>query len=305
MREPLVTVIVLNWNGKDDVIECLQSLEKQVYRTFEVVVVDNGSTDGSQAAIRQDFPAVTLIENIANLGFSEGNNVGIRYALEQGADYVLLLNNDTTVDEKLLTELVQAAESDDRIGAAGPKTYFYDAPQTLWAAGGLICFGVDAVRMRGWNRLDTGQYDDTLEVDYVPGCGLLAKAATIQDVGLLDPEYFAYYEDADWCLRTRQRGYSIHYVKTARMWHKASRTTGRYSPQSRYALGINSVVFVKKHASWHQWLKWFVLTAFSLPFLYTVRASQGMHKSVYAKARGIWDGFRGMRVTSETFQQQW
>lgn len=293
MGEPLVLVIVLNWNGKDTTIECLHSLERQIYPNFQVVVVDNGSTDGSQAALREAFPAVILIENNSNLGFSEGNNVGVRFALEQGADYVLLINNDTIVDERMLTELVQVMASDDRIGAVGPKMYFYTAPQTLWAAGGIIHFGVNVSWMRGWNQLDTGQYGDLAEVDYIPGCGLLVRAATIEMVGLIDPDYFAYYEDVDWCWRMKQRGYRIVYVPAAKMWHKASLSLdGEYSPKVMYMRGSRSVIFMRKHAGLHQWIKFLSLTALSYLPLLLVRSLQGKGRGAMTKGKGIWDGLR-------------
>jgi GT2 family glycosyltransferase len=133
----------------------------------------------------------------------------------------------------------------------------------------------------------------------------LVKALVVREVGLLDPVYFAYFDETDWCWRMRQRGYLIRYVPAAKMWHKVSRAAGGYSPQQCYALGVNAVRFMKKHARWHQWLKWFVFAVLSLPFLYIVRTLQGRQKSVWAKALGIWDGFRGVHITSETFRRQW
>jgi len=179
------------------------------------------------------------------------------------------------------------------------------AAYVIWAAGGLVNFTEVVGEMRGYNQKDRGQIDVLADVDYIPSCGLIAKASAVQEIGLLDPVYFAYFDDPDWCWRMRQRGYHIRYVPTARMWHKVSRTAGSYSPQACYALGINAVVFMKKHARWYQWVKWFAFAVLSLPFLYVVRAFQGKSKSVWAKALGIRDGFRGVRVTSETFQRQW
>jgi GT2 family glycosyltransferase len=288
----MVIVIVLNWNGKDDTIECLASLQNLTYANYEVVVVDNGSTDGSVSAIRECFPAVTLIENDVNLGFAEGNNVGIRFALERGADYALLLNNDTVVDGRLLAELVSVAESDDRIGVVGPKMYFFDAPQTIWTAGGTIHFGVNIARSRGWNQLDRGQFDSVEQVDYIPGCGLLARAAMIRDVGLLDLHYpFIYYEDTDWCYRASRAGYKMVYAPGARLWHKVSTSMGGgYNPRALYLQGLNSVVFMRKHASALQWAKFLSTTILTLPPLLLVRTLQGHGQAVVAKATGILDG---------------
>lgn len=294
---PTVALVILNWNRKDDLLECLTSATRQDYARTEIVVVDNGSVDGSQEAVRDSFPEVTLLECETNLGFSRGNNVGIQYALEQGADYVFLLNNDTSVDERLLAELVQVAESDESIGAVGPKMYFYHARKRLWAAGGVVHFGVNVGSMRGWNQSDKGQYDTLAEVDYIPGCGILVKSSVIREVGLLDPDYFAYCEDADWCWRIKQRGYQLVYVPSGRMWHKVSVSSGgSYSPKAMYLMGYSSVLFVRRHAGPIQWAKFLVLTGLTFPGLLLVRGLQGRGGGALAKGRGIWDSLWGREL---------
>lgn len=305
MREPRIVAVMPNWNGKQDTLECLQSLAQQSYQNLEIVVVDNGSQDRSVEAIREQFPEVTLICNEENLGTAVAWNLGMAYALQNGADYIGILNNDTIFDPDMFSELVKAAETDKRVAMTGPKVYYYDEPDVIQAAGGYVNFTEVVSRPRGYGKKDRGQYDVAADVDYVPACGVLAKASVVQEVGLLDPVYFAYFEETDWCWRMRQRDYLVRYVPKAVMWHKASRTAGSYSPRQCYALGINAVVFMKKYARWYQWAKWFVFAVLSLPLLYIVRAFQGKGKSVWAKALGIRDGFRGVQVTSETFQRQW
>lgn len=125
MSYPKAIVVTLNWNRKEDTIECLKSLLELDYANYEIVVVDNGSMDGSAQAIRQSFPNITVIENKENLGYSLGMNTGIKYALEQGVKYVLIMNNDTVIDKGALTELVKVAESDPTIGFVTGKAYFY------------------------------------------------------------------------------------------------------------------------------------------------------------------------------------
>lgn len=303
--EARVVAVIPNWNGKDDTLECLQSLTQQNYQNLEVVVVDNGSRDGSVEAIREEYPEVTLICNQENLGTAVAENQGMTYALENGADHIAILNNDTIFDPNMFRELVGAVEADEHVAVAGPKMYYYDEPDVIWAAGGYIDFTEVVGGPRGHGQRDRGQYDVVADVDFIPSCAVVARTSAVREVGLLDPEYFAYFDDPDWCWRMRHHGYLVRYVPTARMWHKVSRTAGRYSPQGCYALGVNAVVFMKKYAKWHQWTKWFVFAVLSLPFLFVVRAFQGKGKSVWAKARGIWDGFRGVRVTAETFQRQW
>jgi GT2 family glycosyltransferase len=272
---------------------------------MEIVVVDNGSQDGSVEAIREKFPAVQLICNTKNLGTAVAENQGMEYALENGADYIGILNNDTTFSPSMFQELVKAIQADEHIAVVGPKVYYYDEPDVIWAAGAVVDFGETVTKMRGTDEQDLGQYDTAVDVDYIPSCALIAKASAVQKVGLLDPVYFTYFDDPDWCARMRQHNYRIRYVPTAVMWHKVARTSGgSYAPAARYASGINAVVYMKKYAKWHQWIKWFVFAVLSLPIVYLVRAFQGTHKSVWAKAMGIRDGFRGVRVTAETFQRR-
>jgi GT2 family glycosyltransferase len=303
--EPKVVAVIPNWNGKEDTLECLGSLAKQSYQNLEIMVVDNGSRDGSAEAIRDQFPAVKLICNDDNLGIVVAENQGITYALEKGTDYIAILNNDTTFDPHMFRELVRVAETDEHVAVTGPKMYYYDEPDVIWTAGGTINFTEVVGKPRGYGQRDRGQYNASVNVDYIPSCAVLVKASVVREIGLLDPEYFAYFDETDWFIRMRQRGYFIRYVPTAQMWHKVSRTSGGYSPQGCYALGINAVVFMKKYARWYQWVKWFFFAVLSLPFLYVVRVFQGKGKSVWAKALGIRDGFRGIRVTAETFRRQW
>ncbi|RLC85897.1 MAG: glycosyltransferase family 2 protein, partial [Chloroflexi bacterium] len=181
----LVTIIILNWNGLADTLACLASLAHlDNADACEILVVDNGSTDGSPPVIRERFPGVTLIETGENLGFTGGNNVGLRWALERGSDYALLLNNDTEVAPDFLCLLVEAVEADSRVGIAGPTIYYYEEPQTVWSAGGEIDWRRGATWMLGLNERDTGQFGDTpREMDFVTGCALLVKRDVLQRVG--------------------------------------------------------------------------------------------------------------------------
>ena len=137
--QPKVFIIILTWNRLSDTLECLESVKKIVYPNYEIIVVDNGSTDGSAEAIARRYPEITLVKNESNLGYAAGNNRGMETALHMGCDYVFLLNNDTTIDAVCLDELVNRAESDPRVGAAGPKIYLHQDPSTVWYAGGEIC----------------------------------------------------------------------------------------------------------------------------------------------------------------------
>ena len=177
---PSVAIIVLNWNGRDDTIACMYSLQKLTYKRYQLIVVDNGSSDDSVSAIRAEFPSVHVIETGANLGFAEGNNVGIRHALDQGANYVLLLNNDTEVDEHLVDALVDAAESNADGGIFGPKIYYYAHPSMIWSAGGAWDNDKKHFDQRGDGEIDKGQYDLLVPTEFVIGCAMFIRAVVFR-----------------------------------------------------------------------------------------------------------------------------
>lgn len=307
MGDPRVCVVLLNWNGRDDTLACLDSLKFSDYPNLEIVVVDQGSQDGLVEVLRQREPQVKLFANEENLGFTGGNNQGIRYGLENGADYILLLNNDTVVDRQCISELVRVAENNPAVAAVGPKIYLYREPDRIWSAGGIVDFRENVGQMRGYGRIDRGQFDELPEVDFISGCAVMVPREVVKVVGLLSEEFYPiYYEDTDWGMRIRAAGYVNLVVPSAKIWHKASMSMGGdYNPTSKYLMGHHAVVFMKKYATWYQWVKWFIFAVLSLPLLYTVRAFQGQGKSVWAKALGIWDGLRGVQVTAETFQRRW
>jgi len=243
-RIPHVSVILLNWNQPEFTLDCLKSLQGVDYPAHDVIVVDNGSVDGSPARIRAAFPDITLIENRENLGFAAGNNVGIEYALRHGADYVLLLNNDTEVAPNLLTSLVEAAESDSRIGAVGPKIYYYDHADVIWSAGGAVNRFGEPSHLHE-NEVDTDEADAPRYVDYVTGCALMVRREVIEALGPLDARFFIYFEETEWCARMRRAGFRIVYVPQARMWHKISMTARTTSRRYLYLMTRNRLLYLR------------------------------------------------------------
>ncbi len=244
-----VYIVVLNWNGKEDTIECLKSLEKIEYDNYKVVVVDNASTDDSVFEIERQFPKVEIIRNKKNLGFAGGNNIGIEFALENGADYVLLINNDTISCGNFLKELVKVGESDNRIGILGPKIYFYGEPKRIWFAGGKINWLKNEGTHVGFGEIDRGQYDSAKEVDYLTGCCLLIKKEVIGGIGALSEDYFLYYEDTDFSLRAKKAGYRCVYVPKSVIYHKVSRSTRAGSWEYIYYHTRNGLALAKRNGS--------------------------------------------------------
>ena len=249
MPQKNVHIIVLNWNGRDDTLECLKSLQQINYDNYKIIVVDNGSEDGSVFEIKKNFPEMKIIENKRNLGFAGGNNIGMKYAVENEADYVLLINNDTTVDKNFLSELVEMGESDKKIGAVGSKIYFHSEPNRIWFAGGKVNWLKNKGTHLGLDEIDNGQYDKIREVDYLTGCCLLIKREVIEKIGVLAEDYFLYYEDTDFSARVKNAGYKIIYVPKSKIYHKISRSTKPGSPSYIYYHVRNGLVMAKRNGS--------------------------------------------------------
>ncbi|MGQ9627043.1 MAG: glycosyltransferase family 2 protein [Anaerolineae bacterium] len=246
---PRVAVIVLNWNGLEDTLECLESLRRLDYPNYEVILVDNGSADGSPEVIRKHFPEVKIIENRANLGFVAGNNVGMAFALMDGADCIFLLNNDTHVDENCLRELARAAKSSPEIGIVGPLMHRIFQPE-ITDMGGDFNFWTGSVRLRRFNR----KGEKLQPIDYVWGCGFFVKAEVLREIGLFDPCYVAYFEDADFCMRARARGYRTVVATNAQMWHKIGRSGEKRFLWQTYMRLRNHFHFFLSHARPYHYL---------------------------------------------------
>jgi GT2 family glycosyltransferase len=251
----MVIIILVNWNGRDVTLDCLGSLHSVTYSPFRIVVVDNGSTDGSVEAIRSRFPDVTVLTMGRNLRFAGGNNAGIRHALDQGAEAVLLLNNDTTVEKEFLDHLVKRLNADAATGATAPKILYHDDPRHIWFAGGGISFWTGTMRHTGIREVDRGQYNTARAIAYASGCCILVKRSVIERIGLLDESFFMYAEDADWSMRIRKAGFVIMYEPASRVRHKLSVSAGGhvslYKMRHKF---VSNLRFFFRHAAWYQWL---------------------------------------------------
>ncbi|WP_276957944.1 glycosyltransferase family 2 protein [Allomeiothermus silvanus] len=236
---PIAYIIVLNWNGWRDTLACLAALEALNYPNYEVVVVDNGSTDGSAEEIRKAKPQVNLLETRQNLGFAGGNNIGIRYALEQGAEYIWLLNNDTVVDPDALTAMVELAEKDCRIGVVGSVLYYMEQPTKVQAWGGGR---VNLLTGRSRHLLAPG------EPHYITGASMLLRREALEQVGLLDEGFFMYWEDADLSFRLRQKGWMVAVAPESKVLHKESASAKKGSPRQDILYNASAVRFFRRHA---------------------------------------------------------
>lgn len=244
---PLVFIIILNWNGWRDTLACVESCRQLTWPNFRIVIVDNSSSDGSEVILREQLQDVEIIQSGANLGFSGGNNVGIRLALTAGAKYIWLLNNDTEVAPESLTELVEVMECAPEAGMASSKIYLHSDPKRLDFAGGLWEKGRLRRRLLGANQVDHGQYDEPAERRSVSGCSLLVSSRMVQHVGLMDESYFLYWEDTEWCARAQQKGYAILFAPKAHVWHKVSASTKKNSFTQHYYFTRNGFFFLWSH----------------------------------------------------------
>lgn len=245
--DKLVYIIVLNWNGWLDTAECIESCQELAYSNFHILIVDNGSMDDSETILRGRFPSIELVQTGKNLGFAGGNNAGMRCALERGADYIWLLNNDTVVDREALNELVKVADAKATNGMVGSKIYYYDEPKKIWFAGGVWRKNILLASHRGQDETDYGQYNEICEVDFVTGCSLLIKSSVIKEIGMMNEEFFLYWEEIDWNATAYEKGWEILYAPGSVVWHKVGSSIEKQSQVQTYYNIRNALLFFKKH----------------------------------------------------------
>jgi GT2 family glycosyltransferase len=239
MTDIRVAIIILNWNGLQDTLACLQSLETLRYPA-DVIVVDNGSSDGSVEMIRIAYPDVELLENKTNLGFGLGNNVGIRYALELGYEYVWLLNNDTLLEAITLGSMVHVAQNNSMVGAVGSVIFDLEPRDHLQVWGGGC---INLLTGYSWHLQGPGS------PDYLIAASVLLRSEALRQVGLFDPQFFYTWEDVDLCFRLRQAGWRLEVAAESHVWHKETVSVGKHSPTRARMFTTGLVLFMRKHSS--------------------------------------------------------
>lgn len=246
--EPLVNVVVLHWKNYVHTRAAIESVAANTYRNYRLIVVDNGSGDGSVELLQNEFPNITFIINGANLGFSRGCNVGIRAALQDArCEYVLLMNNDATIFPDSLPAAVAFAESDSAIGIVSGKVFLSGPPHTIWYAGGRIDYWRGQAVVRGFGEVDRGQYDTPCETGFVTGALMLIKKAVLHKVGLLSEDYFFGVEEWDFSARAKQAGFKLYYVPAFVGAHAADGSHWNYDPKFVYNSYRNKLIFQQNH----------------------------------------------------------
>jgi GT2 family glycosyltransferase len=291
---PLVYAIILTWNSDDDALTCLSSLAAQDYPCLHVLVIDNGSVDGTPQRIAAGFPALELLRLERNTGFAAANNIGIRRALAAGAGYVLLLNDDTRLEPDAIALLTAAAAADPRLGIVGPSIVSWQNPAIVYLGGRIDWRSGDGLEVLATPETLT---QPRVDVEFVPGCALLIKAAVIRQIGLLEESYFAYYEDVDWCLRGARAGFQCAVVPAARVLHQNTIDVHRQETlRSLYYPRRNQVLFLRRYLATGRWRAFRVSLARRLKE-YTDLMDRGATGRAHSLVAGVWDGLRG--VTGE------
>ena len=261
---PKVHIVILNWNGVEDTINCLESLNKITYPNYEVIVVDNASEEDDVKVLKERYSGyISIIENERNLGYAEGNNVGIRFALEHGTDYVMVLNNDTIVDSDFLSHLVESAEKDSGTGLTGPKMFYMDQPDILYFAGCRIRWFTGLPQHRGMGKRDNSKFDTPGYTDALTGSCMLIKRVVFEKIGLLPTDYFLQWEDMDFSTNARGNGFRCLYVPQAKVWHRyAASFTRSGMGNRRLKYGVRAQLIY-----WHKYLSRLQFFGFVLHFI--------------------------------------
>lgn len=247
----MVAIIIVNFNGFEDTIECVKSILKSDYKDYRIVLVDNGSADADTIKANEFLNNnCHVILSPTNTGFSGGNNLGIKYAKENmKPDYFLLLNNDTIIEAQTLSNLLETTQNMENCGAATGRILYYSAKNVLWSAGGKFDFKTGIADQPALGKANSAVYSGVHETTFCTGCVMMIPYEVIEKVGYLDESYFLYAEDTDYCCRLMNMGYKLYYCGDAIIYHKVSASTGRSSDMSQYYNVRNNFYIIKNYSS--------------------------------------------------------
>jgi GT2 family glycosyltransferase len=243
---PRVSIIIVHWDDFENTYACLKSVSELRYTPIDVIIVDNNSLDFSFDDAKKLLPTSKIIKSERNLGYAGGNNLGMKYAAENGADYIWILNNDVIVESESLSLLVNAAQSNTNVGLLGPKVMIKEIPEKILTVGGFIQEDGQIYHL-GMGQHDKNQFSTVQDRDYLSGCALMASVELLDKIGFLDEDYFLYHEDIDLCYRTKLGGFKILFIPDAKVWHPDTRKRDENSTIVNYYLSRNSLLFLKKH----------------------------------------------------------
>lgn len=248
-----VGIVICNWNKKDYVLKCIESVKQLNYNNYDIAVVDNASTDGSIEAIEAKYPDIVLIKNKENRGGSGGFNTGIKYMLEKDTyKYIYLLDNDVLLDGNSLYELVKEMELDNDLGIAGSKIYVMDIPNQIQELGAWIDWNKGYILPNKKGHIENDEIIENVAVDYVPACSLLARTDAIKKAGIMDEKFFLYWDDIEWGYRIKNKGYKVKAITSSKVWHKMG-VANKTSTLTTYYFWRNRIHFFNKYTSEEKW----------------------------------------------------
>lgn len=281
----LLYVIILNYNGCEDTLKCVESVRRSSYQNLKILVVDNNSKDNSVDRIKKECKDVEILKTNKNLGFAGGNNKGIIYALERNADYICLLNNDVLVEQNTFEILLERLSKNDK-RIVGPATLFWNSGD-VHSTGLKINFYKGIAKLINNKRNIEDIHEEEVLCDYLEGTCLLFNRKLIEEIGCIPEIYFLYYEETEWCCQAKKKGYEIVCYPQARIWHKGSASVNKVSGLKLYFEDRNRVLFERRNATIHQRI--FFYFYFIVQLGYRIITKQRDIKAISA----VFDGLKG------------
>lgn len=295
-----VGIVVLNWNGWRNTVECLESIGRVQYPGLDVVIVDNGSTDGSREILEERFAEIPLVSTGENLGYAGGNNAGIRYWLDRGKDYIGLINNDVVVGSDFLAPLVCALEADRRLGLVAPLILRREEPTQIQCAALEVRIVLGLTGLGGFGEPDVGQYDGVRPVDFLMGACLLVRRAVFEQVGLLEESFFMYAEEIEFASRASRAGFRAAVVGASKVWHRSRGATDQVPGLFLYYGTRNDILVRRGLASGLRWLAFCILDLLiRLPNRLIGLRKDRWRQALYLRA--VRDGYAGRTGRVELF----
>jgi GT2 family glycosyltransferase len=287
--KPPVGVVIVNYNLKDSLRETLQSFREVNYPGLQIVVSDNGSTDGSIEMVHREFPEVHLLTREKGVGYAKGASLGMEYLADR-TKYIFSTTNDVLVDQEMINALVDYAEANPEAGVIGCKIYYHNKGDLLWSAGGRMHPLFAHSYHFGWNRNDAPRYNRVRNCDFVTGCGFLLRTDVAKRINFFNTDLVFYSEDADFCYRVREQGYRIVYLPHAKMWHKTSTTLAKNRPTQLYYSTRNNLYLTQRHK-----VGWYPLSLWVNLFIVCPAKMLLLGVFTWKNAIGIWRGIQHWR----------
>lgn len=261
-KYPKTAIIILNYNSSGQTIECVQSVKNITYPDYEIIVVDNNSKDDSVNLIKASYPDITLLKSIDNLGYASGNNLGMKYALDKGFEYICILNNDAAVDKEFLQPVINVLINHKEAAAAGPSICYYGQDDVIQAMGGNINLFTGLSSLKFKDKKHSEIKESLYSVDYLGGACFVVKADILKKYGLIPENYFLFYEETEFFLNIKNHGYKLLSVRDSKVYHKVSGTISKYEGLSYFFLNRNRIIFVRRNAKlYHKIIFFFYIIA--------------------------------------------